>query len=71
MDEHKEPNLLISVTGGARDFDVPSELRTNFAKGLCAAAKSANAWIVTGGTDAVSEVTTPTCLRRLYGFIGQ
>ena len=55
MDEHKEPNLLISVTGGAGTFEVPGELKNNFAKGLCAAAKSANAWIITGGTDAVSK----------------
>lgn len=53
MDEHKEPNLLISVTGGAKDFDVPYDLRKNFSKGLCVAAKSSNAWIVTGGTDTV------------------
>ena len=54
MDEHREPNLLISVTGGAKDFDVPYDLRNNFSKGLCVAAKSANAWIVTGGTDTVN-----------------
>ncbi|KAL5271968.1 hypothetical protein ACHWQZ_G000234 [Mnemiopsis leidyi] len=68
MDEHKEPNLLISVTGGAKDFDVPYDLRKNFSKGLCVAAKSSNAWIVTGGTDTgVMKMVG----EAVYGYPGE
>ena len=43
------PNLLISVTGGAKDFQVCSHLRQKFQKGLVKAALTTGAWIVTGG----------------------
>ena len=49
------PNLLISVTGGAKDFQVAPELLSEFKRGLIKAAKSTNAWVVTGGTSTVSN----------------
>lgn len=70
------PSMLISVTGGAGNLRraIGQTLQDQFKKGLVAAAKSANAWIVTGGTncgvmeivgDAVHEsfgqVTTIGC----------
>ncbi|XP_070536806.1 transient receptor potential cation channel subfamily M member-like 2 isoform X1 [Ptychodera flava] len=44
------PNLLISVTGGAKDFNMTSRLKGVFRKGLTKVALSTNAWIITGGT---------------------
>ncbi|XP_077993111.1 transient receptor potential cation channel subfamily M member-like 2 [Glandiceps talaboti] len=46
------PNLLISVTGGAKDFNMTSRLKGVFRKGLTKVALSTNAWIITGGTHA-------------------
>ncbi|ESO89164.1 hypothetical protein LOTGIDRAFT_229069 [Lottia gigantea] len=46
------PKLLISVTGGAKKFDLKARLRTVLKQGLIHAAKSTGAWIVTGGTAA-------------------
>ncbi|KAL5255510.1 hypothetical protein ACHWQZ_G010918 [Mnemiopsis leidyi] len=45
------PNLIISVTGGAQDFQCPPELEKRFKRGLAKAAKSTDAWIFTGGTN--------------------
>ncbi|KAK6180329.1 hypothetical protein SNE40_012504 [Patella caerulea] len=47
----QKPNLLISVTGGAKNFDMKSRLREVFRRGLQKAAESTGAWIVTGGTN--------------------
>ncbi|XP_077993758.1 transient receptor potential cation channel subfamily M member 2-like isoform X2 [Glandiceps talaboti] len=44
------PNLLISVTGGAKDFMLTSKLKAVFRNGLTKVALSTNAWIITGGT---------------------
>ncbi|XP_077993759.1 transient receptor potential cation channel subfamily M member 2-like [Glandiceps talaboti] len=44
------PNLLISVTGGAKDFMLTSKLKAAFRTGLTNVALSTNAWIITGGT---------------------
>ncbi|XP_077867329.1 transient receptor potential cation channel subfamily M member 2-like [Saccoglossus kowalevskii] len=44
------PNLLISVTGGAKDFTMTNRLKAVFRKGLTKVALSTNAWIITGGT---------------------
>ncbi|XP_033100604.1 transient receptor potential cation channel subfamily M member-like 2 [Anneissia japonica] len=46
------PKLLISVTGGAKNFRMNSRLREVFRKGLIKAALSTGAWIITGGTHA-------------------
>ncbi|XP_066542051.1 transient receptor potential cation channel subfamily M member 2-like isoform X2 [Hoplias malabaricus] len=53
MTEHwklKPPNLLISVTGGAKDFHMKTHLKENFHRGLIKVAKTTGAWILTGGT---------------------
>ncbi|XP_066299867.1 transient receptor potential cation channel subfamily M member-like 2 isoform X2 [Branchiostoma lanceolatum] len=44
------PNLLISVTGGAKNFYIKPRLQEVFRKGLIKAAQSTGAWIITGGT---------------------
>ncbi|CAF2110866.1 unnamed protein product, partial [Rotaria magnacalcarata] len=46
------PELIISVTGGARSFNLPQQSRTALQKGLVAAAVTADAWVFTGGTHA-------------------
>nr|KAI8744050.1 transient receptor potential cation channel subfamily M member 2-like [Biomphalaria glabrata] len=46
------PNLLISVTGGAKNFNMKARLKEVFRRGLVKAAQSTGAWIVTGGTYA-------------------
>ncbi|XP_035828049.1 transient receptor potential cation channel subfamily M member-like 2 isoform X2 [Aplysia californica] len=47
----EKPNLLISVTGGAKNFTMKARLREVFRRGLMKAALSTGAWIVTGGTN--------------------
>ncbi|XP_039598768.1 transient receptor potential cation channel subfamily M member 2 [Polypterus senegalus] len=46
------PNLLISVTGGAKNFVMRPQLRNMFHRGLIKVAQSTGAWIITGGTHA-------------------
>ncbi|KAK3605981.1 hypothetical protein CHS0354_019660 [Potamilus streckersoni] len=48
----EKPNLLISVTGGAKNFNMKPRLRDVFRRGLMKAAHSTGAWIITGGTHA-------------------
>ncbi|KAK3605984.1 hypothetical protein CHS0354_019664 [Potamilus streckersoni] len=50
--ELEKPNLLISVTGGAKNFIMKPRLRDVFRRGLMKAAQSTGAWIITGGTHA-------------------
>uniref|UniRef100_A0A671Z4B5 Transient receptor potential cation channel, subfamily M, member 2 n=1 Tax=Sparus aurata TaxID=8175 RepID=A0A671Z4B5_SPAAU len=44
------PNLLISVTGGAKNFYLKARLKTVFHRGLIKVAQTTGAWIITGGT---------------------
>ena len=44
------PKLLISVTGGAKRFKMKPRLKDILKQGLCHAATSTGAWIITGGT---------------------
>ncbi|KAF7658007.1 hypothetical protein LDENG_00019260 [Lucifuga dentata] len=44
------PNLLISVTGGAKNFYLKARLKNIFHRGLIKVAQTTGAWIVTGGT---------------------
>ncbi|XP_063693218.1 transient receptor potential cation channel subfamily M member 3-like isoform X7 [Bolinopsis microptera] len=44
-----EPDLLISVSGGAKSFNVPQDICASFQQGLLNAARSTRAWIITGG----------------------
>ncbi|XP_060040609.1 transient receptor potential cation channel subfamily M member 2-like isoform X2 [Erinaceus europaeus] len=46
----REPNLLISVTGGAKDFTMKPRLRSVFRRGLVKVAQTTGAWVITGGT---------------------
>ncbi|KAI0235841.1 hypothetical protein LSAT2_013614 [Lamellibrachia satsuma] len=46
------PNLLISVTGGAKNFMMRPRLKEMFRRGLINVAKSTGAWIITGGMHA-------------------
>ncbi|XP_076118867.1 transient receptor potential cation channel subfamily M member 2-like [Alosa pseudoharengus] len=46
----RPPNLLISVTGGAKNFDMRTQLKQKFRRGLIKVAQSTGAWIITGGT---------------------
>ncbi|XP_036767931.2 transient receptor potential cation channel subfamily M member 2 isoform X2 [Manis pentadactyla] len=44
------PSLLISVTGGAKDFIMKPRLRSIFRRGLVKVAQTTGAWIITGGS---------------------
>uniref|UniRef100_A0A8C3ARZ7 Transient receptor potential cation channel, subfamily M, member 2 n=1 Tax=Cyclopterus lumpus TaxID=8103 RepID=A0A8C3ARZ7_CYCLU len=44
------PNLLISVTGGAKNFYLKAGLKSMFHRGLIKVAQTTGAWIITGGT---------------------
>ncbi|XP_078514877.1 transient receptor potential cation channel subfamily M member 2-like isoform X2 [Lissotriton helveticus] len=46
------PNLLITVTGGAKSFNMNHRLKNLFSKGLVKAAQTTGAWIITGGCHA-------------------
>lgn len=46
------PNLLISVTGGAKNFYMKNHLKEKFRRGLIKVAQTTGAWILTGGTHA-------------------
>ncbi|XP_040282701.1 transient receptor potential cation channel subfamily M member 2-like [Bufo bufo] len=46
------PSLLISVTGGAKNFNISPRLKNEFSWGLVKAAQSTGAWIITGGSHA-------------------
>ncbi|XP_078514895.1 transient receptor potential cation channel subfamily M member 2-like isoform X2 [Lissotriton helveticus] len=48
----RKPNLLITVTGGAKNFSMNPRLKSLFSKGLVKAAQSTGAWIITGGCHA-------------------
>jgi hypothetical protein len=43
-------DLILSVTGGARDFSFSSSIKTSFKEGIAKLAMSTNALIITGGT---------------------
>ena len=47
----KKPQLIISVTGGAKNFTIPHRMKKAFKRGLIKAAASTRAWIITGGTN--------------------
>ncbi|XP_041432693.1 transient receptor potential cation channel subfamily M member 2 isoform X2 [Xenopus laevis] len=46
------PSLLISVTGGAKNFRMQMRLKNIFRRGLVKAAQTTGAWIITGGSHA-------------------
>ncbi len=60
------PNLVISVTGGAKSFVLKPRLKEVFRRGLIKAAKSTSAWIITGlyayYTFNTHEMSSVTCV---------
>ncbi|XP_060539079.1 transient receptor potential cation channel subfamily M member 2 isoform X1 [Pantherophis guttatus] len=44
------PNLLISVTGGAKNFSMKMRLKNIFRQGLAKVVQTTGAWIITGGS---------------------
>uniref|UniRef100_A0A096MCP0 Transient receptor potential cation channel, subfamily M, member 2 n=1 Tax=Poecilia formosa TaxID=48698 RepID=A0A096MCP0_POEFO len=44
------PNLLISVTGGAKNLNLKPQLQKTFRRGLIKVAQTTGAWVITGGT---------------------
>ena len=46
-----EPKIILSITGGARNFTIDEATKSAFKRGLLKAAKSTNSWIITGGSD--------------------
>lgn len=48
----KRPKIILSIMGGAKKLNVPSNWKKDFKAGLIKAAKTANAWIITGGLNA-------------------
>ncbi|CAF1073902.1 unnamed protein product, partial [Brachionus calyciflorus] len=46
-----KPKLLISVTGGAKNFKMKKYIKHEFKKAVIEAALSTNSWFVTGGTE--------------------
>ncbi|KAL1527371.1 hypothetical protein AB1Y20_016041 [Prymnesium parvum] len=45
-------SVIISITGGAQDFNLSPMLHSAFGQGLAKAAQATNAWLLTGGTDS-------------------
>jgi hypothetical protein len=43
-----KPNVIISVTGGAKNFILPDKLRTSFKEGISMIAEKTHALIITG-----------------------
>ena len=46
----RRPNLMLSITGGAKDFPMGDE-REKVLRQLMETAQYSNAWIITGGTN--------------------
>ena len=59
----KRPSVLLSVTGSAQDLRLESSLEQIVKHGLADAARSTNAWVFTGGTDAGVMSLTGLALR--------
>ena len=47
----RSPQLLISVTGGAKNFSIDNKTKNAFMRGLVKAAKTTDSWIISGGTN--------------------
>jgi len=50
LKKSKTPKLIVSVTGGAGQFSLPSRIKTAFKYGIAKIAESTDALIITGGT---------------------
>ncbi|TNN03107.1 hypothetical protein fugu_000136 [Takifugu bimaculatus] len=73
------PNLLISVTGGAKNFHLKARLKKMFHRGLIKVAQTTGAWIITGGThtgvmkhvgEAVKDYTLSSSVQSQIVAIG-
>ncbi|XP_052227848.1 transient receptor potential cation channel subfamily M member-like 2 isoform X2 [Dreissena polymorpha] len=49
MMEPKQPDLVISVVGGAKNFKLDGRMRDTFSSGLIKAAKTTSAWLISSG----------------------
>lgn len=49
--EVTRPKLIITVTGGAQDFHLPTKRMELLMQGLTEAAKTMDAWFFSGGSD--------------------
>ena len=49
--ELPKPKMILSVTGGAKKFQVAENIKNAFKTGLMEAAKTTDSWIISGGTD--------------------
>ena len=46
-----EAKIILSITGGTKNFRVDTEIKRAFKIGLIKAAKTTDSWIISGGTD--------------------
>ncbi|CAF4817676.1 unnamed protein product [Rotaria sp. Silwood1] len=70
---HERPSLVISVTGGAKNYNMQAKLLRAFRRGLLKVASTTGAWIVTGGMNTgimklVGEIVemNPSHRRRIH-----
>jgi hypothetical protein len=56
-------SLILSVTGGAESFEVPPGLLTAIRSGLVGAARSKDAWIISGGTNTGVMKLVGECMK--------
>jgi hypothetical protein len=47
----RRPSVLLSITGSAQEMKLEPHLELLFKRGLAEAARSTDAWVITGGTD--------------------
>jgi hypothetical protein len=47
----ESPKMILSVTGGSKNFTIDEKTKNAFTLGLVKAAKTTDSWIVSGGTD--------------------
>ncbi|XP_036366346.1 transient receptor potential cation channel subfamily M member-like 2 isoform X3 [Octopus sinensis] len=62
------PNLLISVTGGAKNFQMKPRLKEVFRRGLVKVARSTGAWVTSAGLHAGVMKHVGEAIRD-YGFV--
>lgn len=55
----QKPQLILSITGGSKKFNIPNQMKRAFKRGLIKVSSTTGAWIITGGTN--------TGLMRLVG----
>lgn len=65
------PRLLLSVTGGAKKFNIPSQMRQAFKRGLVKVASTTGAWIISGGTNTgVMKLVGEAVSEEFYSIKG-